>query len=194
MFQNYKYLRSPLTHQSKVILGILDSLQVDKYAIIYETREGNDKLAKQIMSSGDKIRASNVFEAVLPFNDRHDGSAAKVLVTEELIKIKIQKIEVIVLACREQSVNTVFNFAKELGMVSENYLWIGTESVVRVLNDTIEEAVISNFIGIKLNTSEETIGKNKRGPTRTLSSRGVFKPIRTQMLCFQPIRCKSNQS
>ena len=175
MFQNYKYLRSPLTHQSKVILGILDSLQVDKYAIIYETREGNDKLAKQIISSaGNKTRASNVFEAELPSNDRHDGSAAKVLVTEELVKIKIQNIKVIVLACREQSVKTVFNVAKELGMVSENYLWIGTESVVLVLNDTIEEAVISNFIGIKLNTSEETIGKNKFGPTRTFASHVVF--------------------
>ncbi|KAJ7370141.1 hypothetical protein OS493_034070 [Desmophyllum pertusum] len=68
VFQNYKYLRSPLTHQSEVILGILDSLQVNtKYAIIYETRDGNDKLAKQIISSaGNKTRASNVFEAETP--------------------------------------------------------------------------------------------------------------------------------
>lgn len=158
MFKNYKFLRPPSTRQSEVIKGILDFLQVDKYAIIYEMHEGNDKLAKKIISGG-KTSTGYVFQASLPAKDLHD-SATKVLLAETLVKIKIQDVKVVVLACREQSVKTVFEVAKDLGMVSEHFLWIGTEAVVRATTNTPEGINISNFIGIKLNTSEETIGKN----------------------------------
>ena len=163
MFQNYRYLRSPLTHQSKAIQAILDALQVQKYSIVYETQKGNVKLAKAVISLDTK-RAGNVFEAPLPSKEKHDDSTFVVHVTEVLTRIKIQEIKVIVLSCREQSVKTVFDVAKKLGMVSENFLWIGTEAVTQALNDTTNgqgtPIRILNFIGIKLNTSEETIGRN----------------------------------
>lgn len=140
-----------------MIQGILDSLQVDKYSIMYDIHEGNDVLAKEI--SSDKTRADKVFEAEIPSKNLHDGTS-KFVIAEELVRIKIQEIKVIVLACRQHSVKIVFDVAKDLGMVSENLLWIGTESVVRALNETDKGIFVSNFIGIKLNTSDETIGKN----------------------------------
>lgn len=137
---------------------MLDSLQVDKYSIMYDVHEGNDILAKEIVS-GDKTRADKVFEAEIPSKNLHDGTS-KFLIAEELVRIKIQEIKVIVLACRQHSVKVVFDVAKDLGMVSKTLLWIGTDSVVRALNETDKEIFVSNFIGIKLNTSDETIGKN----------------------------------
>ena len=58
--------------------------------------------------------------------------------------------------------------------VSEHFLWIGTEAVVRATTNTPEGINISNFIGIKLNTSEETIGKNNFKSGSTCSLGGVF--------------------
>ena len=159
MLKNYKFLRPASTRQSEVIQGILDFLQVDKYAIIYDTQDGNDKLAKTI-TSGDKTSTRYVFEALLPAKDLND-SATNVLVAEKLVKIKIQEVKVMVLACGEQSVKTVLEVARDLGMVSERFLWIGTEAVVRATSNTSVGITVSNFIGIKLNTSEETIGENK---------------------------------
>lgn len=188
MFQNYKYLRSALTNQSEAIQGILDSVQVAKYSILYDSHEGNDKLAKEILSA-DKTRAGNVFEAVLPSENLND-SASKFLVAEELVRIKIHQIRVIVLACRERSVRNVFEVAKELGMVSGNFLWIGTESVVRAINVTDGKTFVSNFIGIRLNTSDETIGKNKSSLKRdpvymySCSACGVREPITAKITLF----------
>lgn len=156
--KNYKFLRPASTRQSEVIQGILDFLQVNKYAIIYEMQDGNDKLAKTIISGG-KTNTGYVFEALLPTKDLYD-SATKVLVAETLVKIKMQEVKVMVLACREHSVKTVLEVARDLGMVSEHFLWIGTEAVVRATSNTSVGITVSNFIGIKLNTSEETIGKN----------------------------------
>lgn len=156
--KNYKFLRPASTRQSEVIQGILDFLQVDKYAIIYEMQDGNDKLAKTIISGG-KTNTGYVFEALLPTKDLYD-SATKVLVAETLVKIKMQEVKVMVLACREHSVKTVLEVARDLGMVSEHFLWIGTEAVVRATSNASVGITVSNFIGIKLNTSEETIGKN----------------------------------
>lgn len=156
--KNYKFLRPASTRQSEVIQGILDFLQVDKYAIIYEMQDGNDKLAKTIISGG-KTNTGYVFEALLPTKDLYD-SATKVLVAETLVKIKMQEVKVMVLACREHSVKTVLEVARDLGMVSEHFLWVGTEAVVRATSNTSVGITVSNFIGIKLNTSEETIGKN----------------------------------
>lgn len=156
--KNYKFLRPASTRQSEVIQGILDFLQVDKYAIIYEMQDGNDKLAKTIISGG-KTNTGYVFEALLPTKDLYD-SATKVLVAETLVKIKMQEVKVMVLACREHSVKTVLEVARDLEMVSEHFLWIGTEAVVRATSNTSVGITVSNFIGIKLNTSEETIGKN----------------------------------
>ena len=147
-----------MTRQSEVIQGILEFLQVDKYAVIYEMQGGNDELAREIISGG-KTSTGYVFEALLPANGLY-GSANKVLVAEKLVKIKIQEIKVMVLACREQSVKTVLEVARDLGMISERFLWIGTEAVVRATSNTSVGITVSNFIGIKLNTSEETIGKN----------------------------------
>ena len=147
-----------MTRQSEVIQGILEFLQVDKYAIIYEMQGGNDELAKEIISGG-KTSTGYVFEALLPASGLY-GSATKVLVAEKLVKIKIQEVKVMVLACREQSVKTVLEVARDLGMISERFLWIGTEAVVRATSNTSVGITVSNFIGIKLNTSEETIGKN----------------------------------
>ena len=148
-----------MTRQSEVIQGILDFLQVDKYAVIYEMQEGNDKLAKEIIISGGKTSTSYVFEALLPAKDFYN-SATKVLVAEKLVKIKMQEVKVMVLACREQSVKTVLEVAGDLGMVSEHFLWIGTEAVVRATSNTVVGITVSNFIGIKLNNSEETLGGN----------------------------------
>lgn len=156
--KNYKFLRPASTRQSEVIQGILDFLQVDKYAIIYEMQDGNDKLAKTIISGG-KTNTGYVFEALLPTKDLYD-SATKVLVAETLVKIKMQEVKVMVLACREHSVKTVLEVARDLGMVSEHFLWVGTEAVVRATSNASVGITVSNFIGIKLNTSEETIGKN----------------------------------
>lgn len=156
--KNYKFLRPASTRQSEVIQGILDFLQVDKYAIIYEMQDGNDKLAKTIISGG-KTNTGYVFKALLPTKDLYD-SATKVLVAETLVKIKMQEVKVMVLACREHSVKTVLEVARDLGMVSEHFLWIGTEAVVRATSNASVGITVSNFIGIKLNTSEETIGKN----------------------------------
>lgn len=156
--KNYKFLRPASTRQSEVIQGILDFLQVDKYAIIYEMQDGNDKLAKTIISGG-KTNTGYVFEALLPTKDLYD-SATKVLVAETLVKIKMQEVKVMVLACREHSVKTVLEVARDLEMVSEHFLWIGTEAVVRATSNASVGITVSNFIGIKLNTSEETIGKN----------------------------------
>ena len=147
-----------MTRQSEVIQGILEFLQVDKYAVIYEMQEGNEKLAKEIISGG-KTNTGYVFEALLPAKGLYD-SATKVLVAEKLVKIKMQEVKVMVLACREQSAKTVLEVAKDLGMVSERFLWIGTEGVVRATSNTSVGITVSNFIGIKLNTSEETIGEN----------------------------------
>ena len=158
MFKNYKFLQPPSTRQSDVIKGILDFLQIDKYAIIYEKQEGNEKLAKTIIS-GSKTSAGYVYKALLPIKDLYD-SATRVLIAETLVKIKIQEVKVMVLACREQSVKTVLEVARDLGMVSEHFLWIGTEAVVRATSSTSVGIIVSNFLGIKLNTSEETIGKN----------------------------------
>lgn len=158
MFKNYKFLQSPSTRQSEVIKGILDLLQVDKYAIIYETQKGNEKLAKTIISGG-KTSTGYVYKALLPIKDLYD-STTRVLIAETLVKIKIQEVKVMVLACREQSVKTVLEVARDLGMVSDHFLWIGTEAVVRATSNTSVGIIVSNFLGIKLNTSEETIGKN----------------------------------
>ena len=174
MFKNYKFLRPPSARQSAVIQGILDFLQVDKYAIIYEMQDGNDKLA-QTITTGDKRSTRYVFEALLPAKDLYD-SATKVLVAEKLVKIKIQEVKVMVLACREQSVKTVLEVARDLGMVSEHFLWIGTEAVVRATSNTSVGITVSNFIGIKLNTSEETIGENK------------FKSVLLVVCSSQPVR------
>ena len=141
-----------------MIQEILDFLQVDKYAIIYEMLDGNDKLAKAIIS-GNKTNTGYVFEALLPTKELYD-SATKVLVAETLVKIKIQEVKVMVLACRERSVKTVLEVARDLEMVSEHFLWIGTETVVRATSNTSVGITVSNFIGIEFNTSEETIGKN----------------------------------
>ena len=146
-----------MTRQSEVIQGILEFLQVDKYAVIYEMQGGNDKLAKEIISGG-KTSTGYVFEALLPAKGLYD-SASKALVAEKLVKIKIQEVKVMVLACREQSVKTVLEVARDLGMVSERFLWIGTEAVVRATSNTFVGITVSNFIGIKLNTSEEIIGE-----------------------------------
>ena len=140
-----------------MIQGVLDFLQVDKYAILYDMHEGNDKLTKEIISGG-KTSTGYVFEALLPAKDLHDG-ATKVLVAEKLVKIKIQEVKVMVLACREQAVKTVLEVARDLGMVSEHFLWLGTEDIVRATSNTSVGRTVSNFIGIRLNTSEETIGK-----------------------------------
>ena len=78
---------------------------------------------------------------------------------EEMLRIKIQEIKVIFLACREKLVKAVFDIASELGMTSEHFLWVGTESVVQGINNTAEDTPIVNFIGIKTSTSDETIGK-----------------------------------
>ena len=78
---------------------------------------------------------------------------------EEMLKIKIQGIKVIFLACREKLVKAVFDIASELKMASENFLWIGTESVAHGINNTAEDTPIVNFIGIKTSTSDKTIGK-----------------------------------
>lgn len=158
MFKNYKFLQPPSTRQSEVIKGILDFLQFEKYAIIYETQEGNEKLAKTIISGG-KTSTGYVYKALLPIKDLYD-SATRVLIAETLVKIKIQEVKVMVLACREQSVKTVLEVARDLGMVSDHFLWIGTEAVVRATSNTSVGITVSNFLGIKLNTSEETIGKN----------------------------------
>ena len=158
MFKNYKFLQPPSTRQSEVIKGILDFLQLDNYAIIYETQEGNEELAKTIISGG-KTSTGYVYKALLPIKDLYD-SATRVLIAETLVKIKIQEVKVMVLACREQSVKTVLEVARDLGMVSDHFLWIGTEAVVRATSNTSVGITVSNFLGIKLNTSEETIGKN----------------------------------
>lgn len=158
MFKNYKFLQPPSTRQSEVIKGILDFLQVNKYAIIYETQEGNEKLAETIISGG-KTSTGYVYKALLPIKDLYD-SATRVLIAETLVKIKIQEVKVMVLACREQSVKSVLKVARDLGMVSDHFLWIGTEAVVRATSNTSVGIIVSNFLGIKLNTSEETIGKN----------------------------------
>ena len=158
VFKNYKFLQPPSTRQSDVIKGILDFLQLDNYAIIYETQEGNEELAKTIISGG-KTSTGYVYKGLLPIKDLYD-SATRVLIAETLVKIKIQEVKVMVLACREQSVKTVLEVARDLGMVSEHFLWIGTEAVVRATSSTSVGIIVSNFLGIKLNTSEETIGKN----------------------------------
>lgn len=149
-----------MTRQSEVIQGILDFLQVDKYAVIYDMQEGNDKLAKEIIISGGKTSTGYVFEALLPVKNFYN-SATKVFVAEKLVKIKMQEVKVMVLACREQSVKTVLEVAGDLGMVSEGFLWIGTEAVVRATSNTVVGITVSNFIGIKLNNSEETIGEHR---------------------------------
>lgn len=148
-----------MTRQSEVIRGILEFLQVDKYAVIYDMQEGNDKLAKEIIISGGKTSTGYVFEALLPAKDFYN-SATKVLAAEKLVKIKMQEVKVMVLACREQSVKTVLEVAGDLGIVSERFLWIGTEPVVRATSNTAVGITVSNFFGIKLNNSEETIGEN----------------------------------
>lgn len=148
-----------MTRQSEVIRGILEFLQVDKYAVIYDMQEGNDKLAKEIIISGGKTSTGYVFEALLPAKDFYN-SATKVLAAEKLVKIKMQEVKVMVLACREQSVKTVLEVAGDLGIVSERFLWIGTEAVVRATSNTAVGITVSNFFGIKLNNSEETIGEN----------------------------------
>ena len=112
---------------------------------------------KEIISGG-KTSTGYVFEALLPAKGLYD-SASKALVAEKLVKIKIQEVKVMVLACREQSVKTVLEVARDLGMVSERFLWIGTEAVVRAKSNTFVGITVSNFIGIKLNTSEEIIGE-----------------------------------
>lgn len=148
-----------MTRQSEVIRGILEFLQVDKYAVIYDMQEGNDKLAKEIIISRGKTSNGYVFEALLPAKDFYN-SATKVLAAEKLVKIKMQEVKVMVLACREQSVKTVLEVAGDLGIVSERFLWIGTEAVVRATSNTAVGITVSNFFGIKLNNSEETIGEN----------------------------------
>lgn len=148
-----------MTRQSEVIRGILEFLQVDKYAVIYDMQEGNDKLAKEIIISGGKTSTGYVFEALLPAKDFYN-SATKVLAAEKLVKIKMQEVKVMVLACREQSVKTVLEVAGDLEIVSERFLWIGTEAVVRATSNTAVGITVSNFFGIKLNNSEETIGEN----------------------------------
>lgn len=148
-----------MTRQSEVIRGILEFLQVDKYAVIYDMQEGNDKLAKEIIISGGKTSTGYVFEALLPAKDFYN-SATKVLAAEKLVKIKMQEVKVMVLACREQSVKTVLEVAGDLEIVSERFLWIGTEAVVRATSNTAVAITVSNFFGIKLNNSEETIGEN----------------------------------
>lgn len=158
MFKNYKFLQPPSTRQSEVIKGILDFLQVDKYAIIHETQEGNEKLAKTIISEG-KTSTGYVYKVLLPIKDLYD-SATRVLIAETLVKIKIQEVKAMILACREQSVKIVLEVARDLGMVSDHFLWIGTEAVVRATSNTSVGIIVSNFLGIKLNTSDETIGKN----------------------------------
>ena len=154
LFENYRFVLPPLIRQAEVIEKILDSLEVHNYSILHDMNKENHALANEMISR-HKTSTGNVFKAVLPSNNIYHSSAKQ---KEELIRIKIRGIKVIVLACRQQSVRALFDAANELGMASENFLWIGTESVVRAINGTIEEKSIANLVGIKITTSDKTIG------------------------------------
>ena len=166
MYYNYKYLQPPVTQQSKVIQATLDFLKVKKYSIVYEMHKENEKLAQEGFSP-DTNRNGYVFVTPLVSKGKYaDFTTLVVQVTEVLTKIKIQEIKVIVLTCGEELVRTVFKIATKLGMVSEDFLWIGTEAVIQALNVTNDRHQdmpigISNLIGVKLNMSEETIGKKQ---------------------------------
>ena len=50
VLKNYKYLGPLLTSRAEVIHGILDSLEVHKYAVLRDAYETSQELAKEVIS------------------------------------------------------------------------------------------------------------------------------------------------
>lgn len=155
-YDDYHYLLPSLSEESTVLLRILTIIGVNTFGVLSHGGARESLEASKIKNESVKLHLKPVIFNLKETKDEN----FKVEVTKVLVRLELYPVRVIVCVCAGRAaINTILEVASEFGLLSENYLWIFTERIVNHLHQISSKLLPRRMIGIRLNVTDDVIGK-----------------------------------
>uniref|UniRef100_A0A914QW95 Receptor ligand binding region domain-containing protein n=1 Tax=Panagrolaimus davidi TaxID=227884 RepID=A0A914QW95_9BILA len=119
----------PIEHQIKAMIALLKRYNWSRFGVVTSKMAGS----KQFLKAVQELVTSNddrSFKMKLVHHEQIDESSDEMgHIEKRLQALRNSEARIILLYSTTQRVRKIFEVAEKLGLLSEKYLWIGTQSV-----------------------------------------------------------------
>ncbi|CAD5231861.1 unnamed protein product [Bursaphelenchus xylophilus] len=118
----------PIEHQIRAMLALLKRYNWYRFGVVCSKIPGSSKFIK-IVQDQIKQNVERDFRFEMVYHQEIDDALGEHHIRRKLMTLRRSDARIILLYSTVTKVKPLFNVADDLGLLSEDYLWIGTQSV-----------------------------------------------------------------
>ncbi|XP_020892687.1 uncharacterized protein LOC110231947 [Exaiptasia diaphana] len=159
-YPNYNNLFPFLSEEMLLLHSIVDSIGSNHFALLSGDDEDSVSVISSLISTMKTHKSTDHSQQFILFNlTKTQGVVSKTQILHILESIKSLSIKVIVLVCDGKDTEKILQASLDTGLLGRDYLWIGTERVVRYMEQVTDRWLPENIIGMQLRVIPEQTGK-----------------------------------
>uniref|UniRef100_A0A8L8JQP6 PBPe domain-containing protein n=1 Tax=Heligmosomoides polygyrus TaxID=6339 RepID=A0A8L8JQP6_HELPZ len=143
----------PIEHQIRAMIALLRRYSWSKFGVVCSQMSGSADFIKSVRQEiADASNKSARFEIM--FHSQLDTSNLTEIDTQ-LLELKKSQSKIVLLYATAAQARTIFERAEPLGLTSDKYLWIGTQSVRGTQTTSVTGHVQPGMLSINFHTGTE---------------------------------------
>ncbi|GMT12505.1 hypothetical protein PFISCL1PPCAC_3802, partial [Pristionchus fissidentatus] len=147
-------LAPPIEHQIRAMLALLERYNWTRFGVVCAKMGGDEQFGYALRDEMERMKKRIKFEIV--FETIIDGGNITDI-DEELSKLKLSQAKVILFYSNNPYANVIMKRGREIGVVSDNHLWIGTQSVKSTRTGMPRGSLQQGMLAVTFNTISEAI-------------------------------------
>ncbi|KAF8381220.1 nmr-2 [Pristionchus pacificus] len=144
----------PIEHQIRVMLALLERYNWTRFGVVCAKMGGDEQFGYALRDEMDRmkkrIQFEIIFETIIDATNVTD-------IDEELAKLKRSQAKVILFCSNNQYANVIMKRGRTIGVVTDNHLWIGTQSVKSTRTGMPSGNLAQGMLAITFNTISDAI-------------------------------------
>ncbi|GMS80596.1 hypothetical protein PENTCL1PPCAC_2771, partial [Pristionchus entomophagus] len=144
----------PIEHQIRAMLALLERYNWTRFGVVCAKMGGDEQFGYALRDEMEKVKKrikfEIIFEAIIDGTNMTD-------IDEELTKLKRSQAKVILFYSNNQYANVIMKRGRTIGVVSDNHLWIGTQSVKSTRTGLPRGTLQQGMLAVTFNTVSEAI-------------------------------------
>ena len=121
-------LAPPIEHQIQAMIALLKRYNWSRFGVVMSKMAGSKQFLKAVQEQ-IQIHDDRSFKLKLVHHEEIDDNLGDAVIEKHLKALRNSEARIILLYSTSVRVRKIFEVADKLGLLSENYLWIGTQSV-----------------------------------------------------------------
>uniref|UniRef100_A0A0N4Z602 PBPe domain-containing protein n=1 Tax=Parastrongyloides trichosuri TaxID=131310 RepID=A0A0N4Z602_PARTI len=122
-------LAPPIQHQIKAMFAILKRYNWEKFAVVRSKMAGSERFFELIQERIRLEKDDRTFKYEMMHTVEVDDEDSEAIITKQMKELKKAQARIILLYSTMSKARKIFNIARKLGLLDQQYLWIGTQSV-----------------------------------------------------------------